>query len=162
MAASVSVTFIPCRVVPAPFERRWPVADRVRKVNYCYMKVPNRSGQGAKILSELRDADVNLLAISGFPGKGGKAQVDLIPEKMSDLRRAARKNDWRLSKVKKGFLIQGNDAIGAAHRHINKLADQKINITATDAVAAGKGRYGMLLWVKPKDYNRAARVLRAH
>jgi len=33
--------------------------------------------------------------------------------------------------------------------------------TAGIAVAAGKGRYGMVLWVRPKDYARAARTLRA-
>ncbi len=47
------------------------------------------------------------------------------------------------------------------HRHIDKLGANKINITAADAVAAGKKRYGMILWVKPKDYSRAARILRA-
>jgi hypothetical protein len=137
------------------------MADRVRKVNYVYVTVPNRAGHGAKILSELKDQGVNLLAYSGFPGKAGKAQLDLIPENMTALRRVARKNDWRLSKVKKGFLVQGDDKIGSVYRHINKLADNRINITAADAVAAGKNRYGMILWVRPKDYNRAAKVLRA-
>jgi hypothetical protein len=28
-------------------------------------------------------------------------------------------------------------------------------------VAAGQGRYGMILWVKPRDYARAARALGA-
>jgi hypothetical protein len=51
--------------------------------------------------------------------------------------------------------------VGAVHNHLKKLADQKINVTAADAVTAGKGRYGMLLWVKPKDYARAAAALRA-
>ena len=46
-------------------------------------------------------------------------------------------------------------------RHIQKLADNRINVTAADALCAGKGRYGMLLWVKPKDYARASRALRA-
>ena len=32
---------------------------------------------------------------------------------------------------------------------------------AADAVAAGRGRYGMILWVKDKDYARAARALGA-
>ena len=57
--------------------------------------------------------------------------------------------------------MQGKDDLGAVHRHLQKLADKKISVTGADAVAAGKGRYGMLLWVKKKDYNRAARVLRA-
>lgn len=137
------------------------MADRVKKVNYVYVTVPNRAGQGAQVLGELREAGVNLLAYSGFPGKSGKAQLDLIPESMSELRRVAKKKGWRLSKAKRGFLVQGSDQVGSVHRHIDKLAANKINITAADAVAAGKKRYGMILWVKPKDYARAARVLRA-
>lgn len=137
------------------------MADRVRKVNYCYVKVASRAGQGASVLSTLRAAGVNLLAFSGFPAKGGKSQLDLIPEDMTALRRVARENGWRLSKVKKGFVITGSDVVGAVQRHIDRLAGSRINITAADAVMAGKGRYGMILWVKPKDYNRAARVLRA-
>lgn len=136
------------------------MADRVKKVSYCYLMVSNRAGQGTKVLETLRDAGVDLLAYSGFPSKG-KAQLDLIPENMAALRRVARTRGWRLSKVKKGFLIEGSDKLGAVHRHIARLADRKINIVAADAVAAGKGRYGMILWVKPKDYARAARVLRA-
>ncbi len=114
-----------------------------------------------KILSELSDAGVNLLAFSGFPEKGGKSQLDLVPEDMGALRRVAKKNGWRLSKVKRGFLMTGSDAIGVVRRHIGKLATQRINVIAADAGAAARGRYGMILWVRPKDYNRAARALRA-
>lgn len=77
------------------------------------------------------------------------------------LRRLAKRHGWKLSKAKRGFLIQGQDRAGAAYGHHEKLARSKINVTAADAVCAGKGRYGMILWVKPKDYNRAAKVLRA-
>jgi hypothetical protein len=137
------------------------MADRVRKINYCYVTVPNRAGQGAGILHELQAAGINLLAYSGFPAKGGKAQLDIVPENMAALKRVARTNGWRVSPVKKGFLIQGNDRTGAASRHYQKLAAQRINVTAADAVAAGKGRYGMILWVKARDYSRAARALHA-
>ncbi len=137
------------------------MADRVRKVNYCYVTVGARAGQGAKVLSEMKKAGVNLLAFTGFPTKGGKAQIDLICDSVTAVARVARKNGWRVSKTKKGFLVQGTDQVGACHRHLQKLADRKINVTAADAVAAGKGRYGMILWVKPKDYGRAARALGA-
>ncbi len=137
------------------------MADRVRKVNYCYTKVPNNAGQGEEALRALRDAGVNLLAYSAFPIAGRKAQMDFIPENMSAFKKVARKQGWRLSKVKKGFLITGQERLGAVHRHFAKLSDAKINITAADALAAGKGRYGMLLWVRPKQYARAARALGA-
>ncbi len=134
---------------------------RVRKVSYCYVTVPGRPGQGAKVLGELKGAGVNLLALCGFPAKGGKAQLDLVAEKMAPIKRVAKKNGWRVSKSKKGFLIQGKEERGACHRHFQKLAEEKINVTAANAVVAGQGRFGMMLWVKPKDYARAARALKA-
>jgi hypothetical protein len=135
--------------------------DRVRKVNYCYAIVPNRAGQGARILADLKDAGVNLLAYSGFPIGGGRSQLDFVVEKMGPLHRLARNNGWRLSKERKGLLIQGADEVGALHRHVEKLSSAGINVTAADAVAAGQGRYGMILWVKPGDYRRAAKALGA-
>ena len=137
------------------------MADRVRKASYCYLVAPNRAGQGAKILGQLKDAGVNLLAFSAFPTKAGKAQVDLVADNLGGVKKVARREGWRLSKNKKGFVVQGNDQVGAVHRHLQRLAKQKVNITAVDAVCAGKGRYGMILWVKPKDYGRAARALGA-
>ena len=137
------------------------MADRVRKINYCYTKVPNYAGQGEEALRSLRDAGVNLLAYSAFPIAGCKAQMDFIPENRSAFKKVARKRGWRLSKVKKGFLITGQERVGAVHRHLAKLSDANINVTAVDALGAGKGRYGMILWVKPKQYARAARVLGA-
>jgi len=132
-----------------------------RKVNYCYVTVPNRAGKGAEVLGEIKAAKVNLLAYSGFPAAGGKSQLDMVATSITPIKKIAQRNGWKISKPKKGFLIQGSDRAGAVYSNIRKLADRGINVTAADAVAAGKGRYGMLLWVKPKDYSRAARALKA-
>ena len=137
------------------------MAQRTRKVNYCYLKVPSRAGQGAKILSEIKNAGINLLAFSGFPVQGGKSQIDLVADNMSAIRRVANKNGWRMSKTKRAFLVQGTDEVGAVQKNLQRLAKDGISITAVDAVAAGTGRYGMIFWVKPKDYGRAARILNA-
>jgi hypothetical protein len=136
------------------------MADSVRKVQYAYVMVPNRAGQAARMLLELKNEGVDLVAFSGFPGKKG-AQVDLVTSDMAGLKRVARRNGWTLSQTKKGFLVQGQDRIGAVHRHLAKLAEKKVNVVAADAIAAGKDRYGMILWVKPKDYAKAARALSA-
>jgi len=136
------------------------MADSVRKVQYAYVMVPNRPGQGARMLLELKNSGVDLVAYSGFPGKKG-SQIDLVTHDMTGLKRVARQNGWKLSKTKKGFLIQGPDRIGAVHRHLARLAEKKVNVVAANAVAAGKGRYGMILWVRPKDYAKAARALGA-
>jgi hypothetical protein len=137
------------------------MADRVRKVTYCHVTVPARVGQGAMVLGALREANVNLLAFSGFPIGGGKAQIDIVVDGMATVRRVARREGWRVSANKKAFLAQGVDRVGACHRHLAKLAAAKINATAATGIAAAGGRYGMLFWVKPKDYARAARALGA-
>ena len=136
------------------------MAHRARKVNYCKMMVPSRAGQALRILNALRDGGVNLLAFTGFPA-GGKAQIDLISDDIAGVRRIARKHGWRPSATKRGFLIQGDDKMGAAARVVARLARAGINMTAMNAVTAGKGRYGMILWVKARDYGRAARALGA-
>jgi hypothetical protein len=132
-----------------------------RKVGYVDLKVPRRPGEGARILAALRKAGVSLLAFTGFPDTGGKAQIDLVSDDIGAVRRVAQQQGWTLGPTKKGFLVQGQDRVGAVHRDLRRLAAAGINVTAVDAVAAGRGRYGMILWVKPGDYSRAARALRA-
>jgi hypothetical protein len=132
-----------------------------RKVQYVVVKVPSRTGQAARILGALADAGVNLLAFTGFPDRGGKAQVDLVTDDLAGVRRVAKKQGWRPSATKRGFLVQGRDRVGAVHRELSKLARAGVNVTAADAVSAGGRRYAMILWVKPKDYRKAATALRA-
>lgn len=136
------------------------MADRVRKISYCYTMVPNRPGHGARVLRALADAGVDLLAYSGFPN-GGRSQLDFVPRDMGVLQRAARRAGIRLSARKTGFLVTGTDRVGACASVVDRLAKAKINVTAMDGVTAGGGRWGALLWVKPRDVARAARVLRA-
>ncbi|MDP3938077.1 MAG: hypothetical protein Q8R92_08060 [Deltaproteobacteria bacterium] len=133
----------------------------VRKMSYVDVKVPNRAGTAAQVLRGLQEGRVNLLAFTGFPDKGGKSQIDLVTADMAGVRRVAKKNGWKLGKVKRGFLITGTDQIGAVYRHVKRLADARINMTAVDATCAGNGRFGAILWVKAKDYARAARALKA-
>lgn len=136
------------------------MADTVRRVDYFYIETPDKPGEGARALALLRDAGVNLLAFSGFP-KGRRAQLDFVPDDSAQFKSAARKAGWKLSPRKTGFLIQGDDRVGAVADHLEKLAAARINVTATDAVCAGAGHYGVILWVKPRDVNRAAKVLGA-
>jgi ACT domain len=137
------------------------MATKIRKVNYVYIKAPNRPGQATRVLTALRDANVNLLAFSGFPEGRGTSQIDLVTDDLAGLKRVARREGWKLSRTKRAFLVQGTDKVGAAVAPVAKVAAQKINVIAADAVTAGMGRFGMLFWVAPRHYARAAKVLGA-
>jgi hypothetical protein len=141
-------------------EEKGSMADTVRRVQYFYTEVADKPGEGAKLLNMLKEAGVDLLAYSGFP-KGRRAQLDFIPADVAAFRAAARKAKVKLVGPKTEFLIQGEDRIGAVAEVVSKLADAGLNVTACDAMAAGEGRYGAILWVKPPDIQKAARVLGA-
>jgi len=133
------------------------MADAVRLVDYFYVSIPNRAGEGARLLELLRQERVNLLAFSAFP-QGRKAQADFIPEDSAAFRRAAKKAKWKVVGPKKVFLVQGDDRLGAYADLIGALAAAKINVIAWDAVSV-HGRYGAIFWVAPKDVKKTQKVV---
>jgi hypothetical protein len=137
------------------------MADTVRGVDYYYVTVPDEPGEGQRILSALKGSGVNLLAFLGFPLAGGQSQLDLVPEDPESLKAAAEQAGVTLSEAKRAFLIHGDDRVGAVADAMAKLAEANVNVTAAAAAGAGAGRYGMILWVAPADYERAADALGA-
>jgi hypothetical protein len=134
------------------------MSDTITLVDYYYTTVPDKAGEGARILGALRAAGVNLLAFSGFP-EGRRSQLDFIPSDGPAFLAAAKAGKIKLSRPKKAFLISGDDHVGAVAEIYAQLATAKINVTALDAVCAGAGRYGAILWVKQRDVKKAAGVL---
>jgi hypothetical protein len=52
--------------------------DTIRVVDYFYLMVPDKPGERVRVLNVLKEAGVNLLAFSGFPG-GRRTQLDFFP-----------------------------------------------------------------------------------
>ncbi len=135
------------------------MADEIRRINYYYATIPDKPGEGACALSALCLAGVNLLGFCGFPSGRGKAQLDFFPQDEPVFKKAARKAGLKLSPKKTGFLVQGDDRAGAVAEWMSKLAEAGVNVTSVQAVAAGAGRYGAMLWVKAADVRKAAKAL---
>ena len=136
------------------------MAESIRRVQYFYVMTSDKPGEGARALQTLKEAGVNLLAFSGFP-VGKRAQLDFVPEDPAAFRAAARAAKWKVTGPKAGFLIEGDDRTGVMADLLGKLAAARINVTASDAVIAGAGRFGAILWVKPRDVNRTGKLLGA-
>lgn len=136
------------------------MADTVRLVEYFYISAPDKPGEGGRALNALKDAGINLLAFSGFP-QGRRAQMDFIPADPAAFKQAAKKAKWKVVGPKRGFLVQGDDRVGAVADLLERLGAAKINVTAIDAVAVTDGRYGAIFWVAAKDVKKAATLLGA-
>jgi hypothetical protein len=135
------------------------MADEIRVVDYFYLMVPDKPGEGARVLNVLKEAGVNLLAFSAFP-EGRRAQMDFFPADSAAFKQAAKNAKWKVVGPKRGFLLAGDDRVGAAAELMERLGAAKINVTAIDAVAA-EGRYEAIFWVAPKDVKKATALLGA-
>ena len=136
------------------------MADTIRRVSYYYTTAPDKPGAGARLLDMLRNAGVNLLALHAFPS-ARKAQIDFVPSDAGMFTAAAKGAKIKLSKPKTAFLLEGDDRVGALAGVLTRLGAAKINVTAVTGVCAGMGRYGAILWVKPRYVNKAASALGA-
>lgn len=136
------------------------MADKVRQVDYYNLRAPDRAGSGEKILNVFKKERVSFTAVHAFPN-GKTAQVDLVPKNGRKFLRVARKARMRLSQKKKAFVAEGSDRAGGLVSVLEKISAEGINVTAVTGLAAGKGRYGAILWVKPGDYRKAAKALDA-
>lgn len=134
------------------------MAEMIRRVDYYYIMTPDKPGEGARALATLKEAGINLLAFTGFP-KGRRSQLDFVPADPAAFVEAAKKARWKLSPRKTAFLIEGDDRVGALADIAARLAAAKVNVTATDAICAGAGRFGAIIWVKARDLKRAAQAL---
>ncbi len=134
------------------------MGDTATVVDYYYTMIPDKVGEGARILGALRSAGVNLLAFTGFP-EGRGVQLDFVPVDAASFLAAAKSAKVKLSRPKKAFLISGDDRPGAMAEIHARLAAAKVNVTAADAVTAGGGRFGAILWVKQRDVKKAAAAL---
>jgi hypothetical protein len=133
--------------------------DNIRQIDYYYMSVPDKPGEGARILTSLHEAGVNMVGVSAFPHGAHRSQLDLIPEDSATFVKAAKAAKLKLSAKKSGFLIQGEDRPGAVADLVKRLAEANINVTSVQAFCAGSGRYGGMLWVKAPDRRKAAKAL---
>src|SRR5256885_14881611 len=115
--------------------------NRIRKVSYGYVTAASKPGEAARILQALRDANVNLLAFSGFPQGRNKAQIDVVTDDLDALKGVARGRKWRLSRIQRAFLVQGTDEAGAAAAPLARPGAAHTHVVAAAAIAAGEGRF---------------------
>ncbi len=137
------------------------MANIVRRVDYYYTEVSNGPGAGAKVLNAFEAAGVNLIVYNGFPISVRRAQLAFVPTDREAFLTAAQKAGIKMVGPNIAFLIQGEDRVGAVADIVSKIGQARINITAIQAIAAGEGRYGAILWVRPRNVDKAAQKLGA-
>jgi len=136
------------------------MAEEIRRVDHYSVSIPNKVGEGARVLGALRDAGVNLTAFWGYPAGKGRAQLEFIPEDSTAFIAAAKQKKLKVRKSV-AFYVHGDDRPGAVADILKKLADSRISLGAMQAVCGGAGNYGAVISLSPAAARKAATILGA-
>jgi hypothetical protein len=135
------------------------MAFRIRRVEYFTVTVQDQPGEAYKLLSQLADLGLNLLAFTAVPVGPLRAQLTLFPEDSRKMANAARQAGLALDGPHPALLVQGDDELGALARIHAKIYEANVNVYASTGVADGRGSFGYVIYVRPEDYARAAAAL---
>jgi len=132
---------------------------KIQRVEYFYTMVEDRPGEAYRLLDRLSSAHVDLLAFQVVPFGPEHTQMVLFPRTADDLFRFAERSSLVLTGPQQAFLVQGKNETGALVDIHLKLADAHINVYKSEGVADGRGGFGYVCYVRPGDFEQAARVL---
>ena len=133
------------------------MADQIRTTQYFKVQIADKPGTLAGMLAPLRQEGVNLLAVHAFP-RNRRTQVDVVPEDPIAFKNVAKAHKLKVQGPKMCLQVNGDDRPGVLADLTDRLGSARINMTAVTGLAAGQGRFGVILWVKPRDVKKAAQV----
>ena len=116
-------------------------------------------GAAYRVLSELAERGVKLLAFTAVPVGPALAQFTLFPEEPKKLAAEASLAGLVLDGPHHALLVQGDDELGAfagIHEH---LAEAHVDIYASSGVTDGRGSFGYVIYVREDQFDKAARAL---
>lgn len=136
------------------------MAYSIRRVDYYYVTVKDEPGVAYEFLSQLADLGISLLAFTAIPIGPNSSQLTLFPESSINFQQKAKLAGLQYLGPHPAFLVSGDDKLGALVEVHDALYRARVNIYASNGVTAGKGNFGYLIFVRPEDYEHAAKALR--
>ncbi len=88
-----------------------------------------------------------------------RTQLTVFPEDPGKMKSEAQKAGMALDGPHRALLVQGDDELGALAVVHEKIYRSSVNVYASSAIADGAGKYGHIIYVRPEDFERAAKAL---
>jgi len=135
------------------------MAVRIRRVEYFHAIVVDEPGEAYKVLSALAGLGVSLVGFTAVPVGPDRTQITLFPEDPGKMRSEAQKAGMTLDGPHRALLVQGDDELGVLASVHERLYHANVNVYVSSAIADGAGKFGHLIYVRPEDFERAAKAL---
>jgi hypothetical protein len=135
------------------------MAFHVKRVEYYNTIVEGHVGQGAKLLALVAEAGVSLLAFKAVPLDPTRTRFTLFPDDSSKMTGGAKKAGLEFEGPYAALLVEGDDESGACADVYEKLSQANIHVDESSGIADIKDGYGILLYVKHEDCEKAVAAL---
>lgn len=132
---------------------------KVRRADYFNATIRDQPGEGYKLLAQLADLGINMLAFTAVPVGPTRTQLTIFPDDSHKMEAAGKNAGLTLDGPHPAILVQGDDKLGALVDVHQQLYEAKVDVFAATAVTDGLGRYGYILYVREQEYDRAAAAL---
>ena len=131
----------------------------VRRVDYFHATITAQTGEGYKLLTQLADLGVNMVAFTAVPIGPTRTQLTIFPDETQKMATAGERAGLSLDGPHPALLVQGDDQMGALASVHEQLCEANVDVFASTGVTDGSGRYGYVLYVRPQEYERAVEAL---
>ena len=135
------------------------MAFQLRKVDYFYLNLADEPGRYLKLLKQLAELGIDLLAFASVPVGPARTQLAVFPADSGRLLRESERAGLVLDGPHPALLAQGDDELGALAGVHERLHRAGVEVYASNGVADGRGGYGYVLYVRPEDVARATDAL---
>jgi len=131
----------------------------IRRVDYYSLTVEEHVAEGAAMLGTIVGAGVDFLAYKAVPVGAGRTRFTLFPIDGSKLEDGAAKAGLAVDGPHPAVLIVGDERPGALADIYGKLASAGIAVEESTGIAHINGGYGIVLYLRPEDRDRAIATL---
>jgi D-Tyr-tRNAtyr deacylase len=132
----------------------------VKKVDYYNLTVEGHVGEGSKLLSVLAGVGVNFLAFKAVPLELRRTRFTLFADDGSKMNDGAKKAGLDLDGPHAALFIRGDDESGALADIYERLYQAGIRVHESSGIANIRGGYGVILYVRQEDCERAMAALK--
>jgi len=131
------------------------VSNRVSQVTAVTLRIEDRVGALAEVLSLLRDSGMKMVAIASQRRTG--TALMLIPYDLEAVRKLAAERNILVSQ-RQVFMVEGDDGVGVLCEATQRIADAGINIEDIAALST-TDKYAAVLTFSDADLEAAGEAL---
>ena len=135
------------------------MAHKIRKVDYFNTTVKDQPGSSHKLLNQLSRLGVKQVAFVAVPTGPANTQLTIFPDDSQGFKIVAKRAGMNLDGPHPAILVQGDDELGALEEIHSKLFLADVNVYASTGVTDGKGGFGYIIYIRPKEFEKAMHAL---